>query len=277
LIAHSLVSAVCAGGADFLGGYASTPGTGIRVARSAQLAGLPLACILAGALGFDALTGSDVLWSASAGLAIALGLACFYPAMALGSIGVGATVAATTGAVVPLAFGIAQGEQVGPVTTVGLLAALSAVVAVSMSPADGRTPTPASSVALAGVSGVGFGLFNVCLAHVSTKAGAAPIAVERATAAAVLVALSLFVRPAQDDPLRRWGFAAAIGALEVGGTVALLAALRDGPLGVASVLASLYPVITVILALVIAGERLSRRQQAGVASAVAAVTLIALG
>jgi uncharacterized membrane protein len=277
LIAHSLVSAVCAGGADFLGGYASTPGTGIRVARSAQLAGLPLACILAGALGFDALTGSDVLWSASAGLAIALGLACFYPAMALGSIGVGATVAATTGAVMPLAVGIAGGDDVGIVTAAGLVAALAAVVTVSMSPSSARPTSARLSVALAGLAGTCFGVFNICLAQTSAEAGVAPIAIERVTAAIVLVALSALDRSVLDDAVRRWRFGTAIGALEVGGTVTLVAALRDGPLGVASVLASLYPVVTVVLAFIVAGERLSRQQQIGVASAVAAVALIAVG
>jgi drug/metabolite transporter (DMT)-like permease len=276
LIAQALISAACAGGADFMGGLSSKRGGGIRLARAAQVAGLPLACVAAGVAGFT-LRGSDVVWSAAAGVAMAVGLACFYPAMGRGSIGVGATVAATVGAVVPLAVGIGRGEGLGAVTTAGLVAALCAVVAVSLPPPGSRARTGGLSVALAAAAGAGFGVFNVCLAHTSVQAGLAPIAIERATAAVVLVLLSALERPAADAAWRRWRFGAAIGALEVVGTVELVEALRHGPLGIASVLASLYPVVAVILAFAVAGERLSRQQRVGVVSAVAAVALIAAG
>lgn len=259
-----------------MGGYASKQQPGIRVARTAQLAGLPLACVATGAAGFAGLRATDAAWSVGAGLAMAVGLASFYTAMARGSIGVSAAVAATVGAVLPLAVGVAGGEDIGLITAAGLVAALTAVIAVSLAPSDGNASTVATSVALAAGAGACFGAFNVCLAQTSAKGGLAPVAIERATAAVALVALSMLQRSAADAAVRRWAFAIPIGVLEVAGTIALIEALRQGPLGIASVLASLYPVVTIVLAFVFAGERLSPQQRLGLASAVASVALLAI-
>jgi drug/metabolite transporter (DMT)-like permease len=68
-----------------------------------------------------------------------------------------------------------------------------------------------------------------------------------------------------------------MGALEVGGSATLLLALQGGQLPVVSVLASLYPVTTVLLAAGVLGERMSRLQLAAVVLALVAVVLISLG
>jgi len=66
------------------------------------------------------------------------------------------------------------------------------------------------------------------------------------------------------------------GALDTAANVTMLAAIRIGPLAVASVLGSLYPVATILLARAVLGERLRGIQRAGVALALVAVLLTAI-
>jgi len=68
-----------------------------------------------------------------------------------------------------------------------------------------------------------------------------------------------------------------VALLEVAATVPLLLALQRGPVSVASVVASLYPVTTVLLAAAVIRERLSRLQYAGVVYALVSVGLVSSG
>jgi drug/metabolite transporter (DMT)-like permease len=68
-----------------------------------------------------------------------------------------------------------------------------------------------------------------------------------------------------------------IAVLEVAAVVPLLIALQRGPVAIASVVASLYPVTTVILAAFVLRERLSRLQYVGVVCALLSVALVSSG
>jgi drug/metabolite transporter (DMT)-like permease len=67
------------------------------------------------------------------------------------------------------------------------------------------------------------------------------------------------------------------GALDAIANITMLAAIRIGPLAVASVLGSLYPIATILLARFVLKERLHWAQRAGVALALAAVLMAAFG
>ena len=71
--------------------------------------------------------------------------------------------------------------------------------------------------------------------------------------------------------------ALAAGVLDTVANVAMLLALQASLLSLTSVLISLYPAGTVLLALVVLKERVTRWQAAGMVLAVAAVGLIAAG
>ena len=66
------------------------------------------------------------------------------------------------------------------------------------------------------------------------------------------------------------------GLLLFAGTLTYSAATRLGDLSVVSVLGSLFPVVTVLLAFTVRGERLSGLQSAGVVSALAGVVLVSM-
>ena len=75
---------------------------------------------------------------------------------------------------------------------------------------------------------------------------------------------------------RAVGWAMSTALLDTSGNLLFVAATRSGRLDVAAVLASLYPASTMLLAAIVLGERLTRRQAWGMAVAAVAVALIAL-
>lgn len=277
----ALASAVLIGGADFVGGVASRIANGIRVAAFAQVVGLAFALPLSIAYGADRLGGADVTWSLLSGVAVACGFGCFYTAMGRGLISVVAPVAAVTGAVIPVVYTLARGERPGATALIGLVIALIAVIVVSVAPAEQHADAGVvdrTVIALSLSSGLFFGLFYIAFSRVSEEAGLWPVTLERSAAAVVLILLALALTRGPIDGARRLlPYVLTIGALEVAATVPLLLALQRGPVAIASVVASLYPVTTVLLAGFILRERLSRLQYVGVVFALIAVALVSSG
>jgi drug/metabolite transporter (DMT)-like permease len=123
-------------------------------------------------------------------------------------------------------------------------------------------------------AGLQVGLVYVCLAHVQEDAGMWPVAISRVASTAVVVALALAVTRGVAVTRGIVPRIALIGVLEVGAAVTLLLALQRGPVSVAAVLASLYPVTTTFLAALVLHERLRGLQLAGVGLALVAVALV---
>ena len=68
-----------------------------------------------------------------------------------------------------------------------------------------------------------------------------------------------------------------VGVLDMAGNGAYILAVQSGALAVAAVLASLYPVTTVILAAIVLRERVTRTHALGIGLAVGAIFCIAAG
>ena len=223
----------------------------------------------------ERLTQRDVLWSAASGVAVGLGLVLFYTAMARGLISLVAPVTAVVGALVPVAYAIGGGERPGALALVGVALAVAAIVLVSLTPTSGRSGRgDVGALTLAIAAGLLFGAFYVCLSRVDEAAGLWPVPILRVGSAVVLVVLALVTTGGLATGRALMGRIAAIGALEVAAGVTLLLALQRGPVSVASVLASLYPVTTTFLATFLLRERLRGAQLVGVAVALVAVVLV---
>jgi uncharacterized membrane protein len=271
----AVTSALLVGGADFVGGFLSMTVDAVRVAAAAQLVGLALAVPTALFVASERVTTTDACWAVGSGVAVALGLVCFYTAMTRGLISVVAPVTAVTGALVPLLYALGGGERPGEAAVAGIALAIVAIGLVSlgpMGPAEAAASRDALPLAIA--AGVLFGLFYVCFARVHEDAGLWPVAISRLTSATVLVALAIALTGGLSVGRAAAPWVVAIGALEVAAAVTLLLALQRGPISVASVLASLYPVTTTFLAALVLRERLRGLQLAGVALALVAVALI---
>ncbi len=270
----SLLAACSWGSGDFFGGVAARHGRVTAVAWTAQLAGVPAVLLLAPFVG-GAPSGADLVWGTVAGVSGGLGLLFLYRGMAVAALGLVAPVAAIGTAVFPLLFGISVGERPAVLEVAGIALGLGAIWLVSYESA-GRTG-PALTGLFYGIgAGAGFGGLLVGLSRIGEDGGIWPLAPTRLTGALVVLAIALAFR----DPLvpRRVSWPPILAAAFIGvfGNVFFLFASQRS-LVVAAVVGSLFPGATVLLARFVLNEVLTPPRLAGLAAAVGAVSLIALG
>ena len=99
----------------------------------------------------------------------------------------------------------------------------------------------------------------------------------RGTSFSLVVLTALVLRPSFTLGERDLPVLLLIGVLDTAGNALFAVATTESLLAVAAVLAQLYPVVTVLLARLVLGERISRGQGLGVVSAFAGVALITAG
>jgi drug/metabolite transporter (DMT)-like permease len=274
----ALGCAVVYGAADFLGGLASRRTSVFGVVAMSQVVGLLALLALLPWLG-GPVEASDLGWGAAAGLAGAAGLVVFFRTLARGVMSVVAPVTAVTAAAVPVLVGLIGGDRIGGWTAAGIALALAAVVLVS---AEGglsalRAARPAS-LAPALLAGAMFGFFFVLLDRTSDGSGLTPLVTARLASVALVVVIALGARQSLRVTRSALPLVAASGVGDMtANALFLLATQQDGQLAITGVLASLYPVSTVVLAQLVLRERLVAAQVAGLGAAVAAVVLITAG
>jgi uncharacterized membrane protein len=282
-------SAAAYGAADFAGGLAARRASGLAAAAGAQGTGLVLVALLT-LLGPEASpTRHDVLWGAFSGLCGGSGLALFFAALARGRMSTVAPVAAVISAALPVAVGLARGERPSVLALIGIATAGAAIVLVSREDehlhgadthdAAAAMRTTPQVLLLAAASGVMFGGFFTALAQTAAAAGFWPILVNRSLSATGLL-LGLAFGPAVHrmgvrDP-RFLRAAMLSGLLDIAATWLFHAASTRGMLSLVAPLGSLYPATTVLLAVLLLGERLGKAQRAGLVLAGATLLLIAL-
>jgi drug/metabolite transporter (DMT)-like permease len=272
----ALASAVVYGAADFCGGLATRRATAFAVVALSQLAGLLALLFLLPWVGGDP-TGADLAWGAAAGVVGATGLVLFDRALAEGVMSVVAPVTAVSAAALPVLGGIALGERIGPWTVAGIVLALVAVVLVAAEDGLGslRTARPASLLpALA--AGAGFGLFFVLLDRTAQAAELSPLVATRVVSVLAVVVLARLAARPLSAPRGALPVVLLTGVGDMTANALFLLAAQQGQLAITGVLASLYPVSTVVLAQLVLRERLAATQAAGLVAAGVAVVLIAL-
>ena len=273
----ALTSAVVYGTADFLGGLASRRTSVFGVVALSQFLGLLALVLLLPWLGGEVGV-ADVAWGAAAGMAGAVGLVVFFRALAAGVMSVIAPITAVTAAAVPVLVGLLGGDRIGPWAGAGIALALVAVVLVSAeSGLSALRTAQRSNVVPALLAGAAFGLFFVLLDRTSADSGLTPLVAARIASMSLVVVLAVI----RGHTLRVTRTALPLVALSGIGDMSanalfLLATQQPGQLAITGVLASLYPVSTVVLAQILLRERLGGAQLAGLGAAVAAVVLITL-
>ena len=160
-----------------------------------------------------------------------------------------------------------------------MAAAFVGVVLATRAPesADGKASSREALV-LSGLAALGFGCFFIGMDAAVEEAGPYwSLLVARITACAALGAVLLALRPRLAFDRAALPSLALIGMLDVGANAFFALGTDTGLLSVVSVLASLYPVATVVLARALLHERLVRVQTVGVVVALTGVALIAAG
>jgi drug/metabolite transporter (DMT)-like permease len=251
----------------------------LGVLAVSQPAGLVLILLLIPFVGADSISAGKLAIAFLAGAASLGGLAAFYAAMAMGTVSVVAPIAAL-GVVVPVVFGLTQGESPGAIQLAGLLPAMAGVVILSYEEQPEHVETARTarlSIVLAIVAGLGFGIFFTGLdAAAADRPGWAILAVRVGGVTTVGAAL-LVARPRLEGVGAAWPVLLVIGAFDVLANALFAVASTKGVLPVVAVGGSMYPAFTVALAHAVLGERLATLQWTGVALALSGVAMIAAG
>jgi drug/metabolite transporter (DMT)-like permease len=300
-IALALGSSLVWGCADFFGGVLSRRLALAGVTIVSQAAGFVALFVWLAGDGFR-LGGRVFALGLLAGVGGGIGLACFYRALAVGTMSVVSPVAAC-GALVPFALALASGERPSGLVVGGAVAALAGAVLASAEefradePArrlvaaataagdrDGKVgagfarPDRSQGALLAVAAAAALGLF-VYFIGLAGKHGDTLSALvgARVGSLTLLVAAALASRSALRLTRRDVPAVAVLGLLDTTANGLFVLASARGYLSIVSVLGSLYPVVTVLAAHVLLGERVSRAQRLGVALALGGVAVVASG
>lgn len=278
-IVLALVSSFLWGIGDFAGGTVSRRLPVLAVVPLSQASGLvAVVCVASVAGSWSDATGY-LPWAIAAGITGAAGLLAFYHALAIGTMGVVAPIAAL-GVVVPVAAGVASGQWPSYVVGIGIVLAVAGVVgAGGPERSAGHSMRP---VVLAVASAILFGAALLFITRGSAYSPIMTMVTMRMASVALFGGLLISLRrrifgrsPTGGNRIGVLLIVVIAGLFDVSANLAFAFASTVGSLATVAVLGSLYPAVTVVLARAVHGERLRRVQQAGVAVALIGVALIA--
>ena len=272
----ALSGALFWGVGDFLGGLAArrlAVLTVLAVSQAIGLAGVLLWVWVAS----DPFPGvAELLPAALAGVAGLIGLGALYRGLAVGAMGIVAPISAAS-PIVPLAVDAAQGVVPDALQWLGVALVLAGIVALSREPA-GAGQRIAAGAGLAIVAALGFGLFFVGLDAGADESAPWAVVAARSASVTLAVAAAVFVTRTSLRPPRQLLLTlVGVGVFDTGANVSVAFATTKGAAGIVAVLSALYPVVTVVLARLVLGERLSVARRVGGAVALTGAALVAAG
>jgi drug/metabolite transporter (DMT)-like permease len=288
----ALTAALLYGSADFLGGVATRRSRAIAVLPLSAASGAVIVLVAALLTGQPA-NSAGLGWGAAGGAVGGVGLMVFYSGLAVGPMSVVAPVSALMSTVLPVGVALAGGERLTGLEYAGVAVCLGAIVLVSSAgsgdarPAGragirswlGRTGFHGRAVAYGLAAGTAFGLFFLFLRNAGREGELWPVTAARLAGLTVilLAAAVTRTRPVLAGASTRLLLATAgSGVLDATANVFYVYATRAGLFGLAVVLISLYPGITVVLARFALGERLRPTQRAGLLLAGIGVALVTI-
>ena len=265
------------GTADFLGGFASKRTTAAAVVVFSQAVGLAIMVAIVALDSQSEPTPRAFLFGAMAGTVGSVGILLLYSGLAMGRMSVVAPATAVGAALVPVAWGLTEGERPSLFALVGAALAIVAIVLISRAAHDDTSDAGVGGLDRGIGAGLAFGIVFVALSETPRGSGMWPLVAGRATSVVLVTLAALVVgwrlRP---EPGDRKAILAA-GVFDTTANALYLLAVRRGLLSLVAVLSSLYPAATVVLARAVLHERISRPQLAGLVLAATGVALIAKG
>ena len=277
-VIFGLASALSWGAGDFTGGLAARKVGAFRSVFYAEVIGIVLLFIIVGATGEPMLSSRSAVFALIAGALGTIGLMLLYHAMATGVMSIAAPVSALLAAMLPVVVGMFTEGLPDFLTLIGFGFALFAVWMVSQSEGGVKDIlSHLSDLKLPLLAGIGFGLYFV-LMHEATNSGGAfwPMIFSRTGGITLITIYLLITRTEWKIELSSLPIIAVNGILDLGGNFFFILASQAGRLDVASVLSSLFPGATVVLAWVFLKERLNRNQWIGIAAALIAIVFMTI-
>ncbi len=240
---------------------------------------VPLALLVPARFSAEAL-----IWGGLSGLSGAVAIMLLYAALGIGPMSILSPLTAVIAALVPLSWGLAQGERLSVLGGVALGGVLVAIVLVGFVPERSAVRPTARGLGFATGSGVLIGAFFILVDGAPDGSGVLPIVANRVVGASTLLVVILVLtlvarsRGVGAAPGLRGALPliVACGITDALANVLILIGLRLGDLSVMSVLASLYPAGTIVLAAIVLRERIARVQWVGLALAIACAAVLAV-
>ena len=258
---------------DFFGPLKGRTLGALPVLLYVQLGGL-LTIVLVVATRGKGPTDATALLAIPAAISGTLGLYAYYRGIAVGAVSIVAPIAGVS-AVIPVAFGIATGDRPSTWQWAGMATSLLGVFLASRENEGGRRV--AAGVGLALLAAIGFGGYFPPMHAAGNADFWWASLIFRLTSTSVILAAVAVRRPALGVPAVQIPFLALIGTCDMLGVLLFAAASTSGLVSITSVLASLYPIVTVLLARVVLKERVARSQELGIVLTLAGVALISAG
>jgi drug/metabolite transporter (DMT)-like permease len=271
------------GASDFLGGLATRKAHVVMVVAIAHGLSLGLLLLLALATHTPLPSRHIALLGLCAGAFGGVALILYYQALSLGEMGITTALTGLLTALVPVVYSFFTQGSPKFSQIAGFVLAAAAIALIAYAPAGKPRPL---ALGLAALSGLGFGVFLVVLKIGSTHGLIWQLIFSRvasATLAGGTVLWMLLGSTRNRASLRKqaganrfFWIAGSAGVLEATGSLLYMRSASQGRLDVAAVLASLYPVVTILLAAWFLKERTTSSQALGMALALGAVVLVSL-
>jgi drug/metabolite transporter (DMT)-like permease len=281
-IGLGLAASVFWGASDFLGGLATRKAHVVLVVALAHSLSLGLLLLLALATHSPLPPQRFVLFGLCAGAFGGLALMLYYQALSLGEMGLTTALTGLLTALVPVAFSFVTQGSPKFSQIAGFVLAAAAIGLIAYAPVGKPRPL---ALGLATLAGLGFGVFLVVLQIGSSGGLLWQLIYSRVASATLAVGVVIWIqlRARQDASLLRqarehrfFWVAGSAGVLEASGSLLYMGAAHEGRLDVAAVLASLYPVVTILLAAWFLKEKTTSSQALGMALALGAVVLVSI-
>jgi drug/metabolite transporter (DMT)-like permease len=273
-VTFGLGSALSWGAGDFSGGFASKKTSALTVIFYSEIIGVALLIGLQAVFPGVGLTMGQLAWGSLAGASGVAGLIALYKGLATGRMGIVAPLSAVVTTLVPLALAFLTEGLPRQTQIMGFGLALAAIWLFAAN--EARSSKFRTELGLSILAGAGFGLFFVCIDRISGEAILWPLIAARLTSVTIIGSLLIARRQMAPPPRQQFLFIALAGSLDIAGNGFFALASKLGRLDVSAVLASMYPISTVLLARYFLKERLLWPQRMGLVVACAALLLIVI-
>lgn len=271
----ALVASVFLGVSDFLGGSLSRKVPLITVLLLSQL--VATLAILPRMFAESPLTHwqGALFWGVVGGVATAVAVSSLFKALAIGTMGVVAPITSLS-VLVPVSVGLATGDQLSWILGAGLVIAIVGTVLASRPEVKAHAAGHGSKpIILAVVAALGFGVANLSVALGSAYNVTTTLISNSLVVLLIYGVGALVLRQIPKAHGKSLAGIIAIGILGIAANLCFALASTVAPLTVVAVLASLYPVITVILGWQLLKEHLKPVQVVGVIAVFLGVATIA--
>ena len=276
-IVWALASAIGYGASDYAAGLATRAASVIRVTFLAGAASVLALLLVAPWVSTQTPSAASVAWAAAAGLGGIIGAMTLYLGFRHAAFSVAGPLSAVASAGFSVLAGLLFGEHPSGLALAGIALALPAIVAVSASRGGEPEGSRAAGTAYGLVAGACFAVLFIGLNRSGSGHDLWPLVIAQVSGLIAVGLIAAVSRDLKPPPPRAGWLAILAGVTGAAGTACYFVATHEGLLAVTAVITSLYPGLTILLARVLLGERLTRTRLAGLGLAAASVALIAVG